>query len=75
MPTTLGLPPGQCRMWVQTQSFGDVGSMSGLPESGHGRAIYEECLNIPTALSALGAIVAILVMLLADALDAYRPQR
>ena len=49
--------------------------MSGLPESGHGRAIYEECLNIPTALSALGAIVAILVMLLADALDAYRPRR
>ena len=25
----------------QTRSFGDVGSMSGLPESGHGRAIYE----------------------------------
>jgi hypothetical protein len=25
----------------QTQSFGDVGSMSGLPESGHGWAIYE----------------------------------
>jgi len=25
----------------QTRSFGDVGSMSGLPESGHGSAIYE----------------------------------
>ena len=56
----------------RTQSFGDVGSMSGLPESGHGRAIYEECLNIPTALSALGAIVAILVMLLAEVLAAHR---
>jgi hypothetical protein len=26
---------------TQTRSFGDVGSMSGLPESGHGWAIYE----------------------------------
>jgi hypothetical protein len=26
---------------VQTRSFGFVGSMSGLPESGHGWAIYE----------------------------------
>ena len=26
----------------QTRSFGDVGSMSGLPESGHGWAIYED---------------------------------
>jgi len=26
---------------IQIRSFGDVGSMSGLPESGHGRAIYE----------------------------------
>jgi hypothetical protein len=25
----------------QTRSFGDVGSMSGLPENGHGWAIYE----------------------------------
>jgi hypothetical protein len=25
----------------QTRSFGDAGSMFGLPESGHGRAIYE----------------------------------
>jgi len=25
----------------QSRSFGDVGSMSGLPESGHGWAIYE----------------------------------
>ena len=25
----------------QTRSFGDVGSMSSLPESGHGWAIYE----------------------------------
>jgi hypothetical protein len=25
----------------QTRSFGGVGSMSGLPESGHGWAIYE----------------------------------
>ena len=25
----------------QTRSFGDVGSMSGLPDSGHGWAIYE----------------------------------
>jgi hypothetical protein len=25
----------------QTRSFGDVGSMSGLPESGHGGATYE----------------------------------
>jgi hypothetical protein len=25
----------------QPRSFGDVGSMSGLPESGHGGAIYE----------------------------------
>jgi hypothetical protein len=25
----------------QIRSFGDVGSMSGLPESGHGWAIYE----------------------------------
>jgi hypothetical protein len=25
----------------QTRSFGDVGSMSGSPESGHGWAIYE----------------------------------
>jgi len=25
----------------QTRSFGDVDSMSGLPESGHGWAIYE----------------------------------
>jgi hypothetical protein len=25
----------------QTRSFGDVGSMSGLPESGHGWAIHE----------------------------------
>jgi len=25
----------------QTRSFGDVGLMSGLPESGHGWAIYE----------------------------------
>src|SRR5262249_19614873 len=25
----------------QTRSFGDVGTMSGLPESGHGWAIYE----------------------------------
>src|SRR5262245_50784434 len=25
----------------QTRSFGDVGSMSDLPESGHGRAIHE----------------------------------
>jgi hypothetical protein len=25
----------------QIRSFGDVGSMSGLPESGHGGAIYE----------------------------------
>src|SRR6516225_6519868 len=27
--------------WGQTRSFGDVGSMSGLPESGHGWAIHE----------------------------------
>jgi hypothetical protein len=27
--------------WRQTRSFGDVGSMSGLPESGHEWAIYE----------------------------------
>jgi hypothetical protein len=27
--------------WGQTRSFGDVGSMSGLPESGHDWAIYE----------------------------------
>jgi hypothetical protein len=26
------------------RSFGDVGSMSGLPESGHGWAIYEYTL-------------------------------
>ena len=25
----------------QTRSFGDVGSMSGLPKSGHGWALYE----------------------------------
>jgi hypothetical protein len=29
----------------QTRSFGDVGSMSGLPESGHGWAIYEYALG------------------------------
>jgi hypothetical protein len=27
--------------WGQTRSFGDVGAMSGLPESGHDWAIYE----------------------------------
>jgi len=36
-------PSESFRMTVmgQIRSFGDVGSMSGLPESGHGRAIYE----------------------------------
>src|SRR5215813_3161947 len=34
-------PNGSCPLWGQTRSFGDVGSMSGLPESGHGWAIYE----------------------------------
>jgi len=29
------------RLRVRTRSFGDVGSMSGLPESGHGWAVYE----------------------------------
>jgi hypothetical protein len=29
----------------QTRSFGDVGSMSGLTESGHGWAIYEYALD------------------------------
>jgi hypothetical protein len=61
----------------QTRSFGFVGSMSGLPESGHGWAIYEPRPSILTALSALGAIVfsAMLVMLLAEARDAYRRRR
>jgi hypothetical protein len=51
--------------------------MSGLPESGHGWAIYEPRPSILTALSALGAIVfsAMLVMLLAEARDAYRRRR
>src|SRR5262245_62263544 len=30
----------------QTQSFGDVGSMSGLPENGHGWAIYEPYVHV-----------------------------
>ena len=30
----------------QIRSFGDVGSMSGLPESGHGWAIYEHTPQI-----------------------------
>ena len=30
-----------CQVRVQIRSFGDVGSMSGLRESGHGWAIYE----------------------------------
>ncbi len=29
----------------QTRSFGDVGSMSGLPGSGHGWAIYEPAVG------------------------------
>jgi hypothetical protein len=29
----------------QTRSFGDVRSMSGLPESGHGWAIYEPAVG------------------------------
>jgi hypothetical protein len=32
----------------QTRSFGDVGSMSGLPESGHGWAIYARASTLPT---------------------------
>jgi hypothetical protein len=31
----------------QTWSFGDVGSMSGLPESGHGWAIYDALASSP----------------------------
>jgi len=31
--------------WGQTRSFGDGGSMSGLPESGHGWAIYEPAVG------------------------------
>ena len=27
------------QLWGRTRSFGDVGSMSGLPERGHGEAI------------------------------------
>src|SRR5262249_13935500 len=43
----------------QIRSFGDVGSMSGLPESGHGWAIYEHTPQIaPLALrEALGLIL------------------
>jgi hypothetical protein len=33
----------------QTKSFGDVGSMSGLPESGHGWASYEYTILISAA--------------------------
>jgi hypothetical protein len=59
----------------QTRSFGDVGSMSGLPESGHGWAIYEYTpLGILTALSSIGVLVfaAMMVAALMEALDAYR---
>jgi hypothetical protein len=35
------LSSDQCPEGVQTRSFGDVTSMSGFPESGHGWAIYE----------------------------------
>jgi len=36
-----GNPDPRMSLVGQTRSFGDVGSMSGLPESGHGWAIYE----------------------------------
>jgi hypothetical protein len=32
---------GTCSEFGQTRSFGNIGSMSGLPESGHDWAIYE----------------------------------
>src|SRR5262245_37919017 len=32
--------------WGQTRSFGDIGSMSGLPESGPGWAIYECAVDL-----------------------------
>jgi len=38
LPKTLGVTLGQ---WGHTRPFGDVGSMSGLPETGQGWAIYE----------------------------------
>ena len=44
----------------QTRSFGFVGSMSGLPESGHGWAIYEPLL---------------VVVILTDKLRMHRPLR
>ena len=43
------LRSGQCPSWVQTRSWGRVGSMSGLPESGHGWAIYEYTPTTPLA--------------------------
>jgi hypothetical protein len=50
--------------------------MSGLPETGHGWAMSTRP-SILTALSVLGAVVftAMLVMLLAEALDAHRRRR
>ena len=39
----------------QTRTFGDVGSMSGLPESGHGWAIYEYTHHERPAGAASGA--------------------
>jgi hypothetical protein len=38
----------------QTRSFGDVGSMSGLPGSGHGWAIEQRCR--PTRPTGLGML-------------------
>jgi hypothetical protein len=35
-----GNPDPRMSLVGQTRSFGDVGSMSGLPKSGHGEAIY-----------------------------------
>jgi hypothetical protein len=39
--STARLPVGARSVVGQTRSYGDVGSMSGLPESGHDWAIYE----------------------------------
>src|SRR4051794_18226913 len=46
--------------WGQIRSFGFVGLMSGLPESGHGGAIYEPPL---------------VAVILTDKLRMYRPLR
>ena len=34
-----------CPLWVHTRSFGDLGLMSGLPESGHDHSTISTCAD------------------------------